>query len=301
MINVNDFCDRAKYIALNRQSFYNNSFPFNSMYIHQNGVLSADCIGFIKGMINNPDIYNKYEPVGYYCPIGKNIGDIGEREIYNQCTEKSSDFRKLYKGAYLEMDMIVGHAGLFVDEFVDNSGVCNVIECTTDFGGGITTSYVNEYGQRYNHKNGEYSGLNWERFGKLSKWINYNNAEKIDVDGECGKDTITLFQTIAKKDYPEIIIDGKFSGQNKILCDTYFPSYYKEGFTFTGEGSISISVIQKICKKYYLGSITGIFDFNTAGALQDFLKSFGYATTDKYGYFGNDSCKQWQKFLNSLV
>ena len=171
MQKVDDLINNAKYLVFNRNTWYSNQFPYNCLYVHENGSISGDCIGLIKGLINRPDIVKCFNP-GQYAKPGTVMPDLSERGIYDQCTQQSKDFRKLFKGAYLEMDMIVGHAGLYVGEFTDG-GIVNTIECTTDFIGGVTTSYVNEYGQRFDHKGGTYSGLSWERFGKLSKWITY--------------------------------------------------------------------------------------------------------------------------------
>lgn len=302
MQKIKDYIENAKILALERNTFYDNTFPYNCLYVHENGAISGDCIGMIKGLINRPDIVDCYT-AGQYAVPGTTIPDLSERGIYNECSEKSSDFCHIPIGAYLEMDSIVGHAGLYVGDFLDGE-IVNVIEFTVNFNGGCTTSYVDSYGRRYDHKGGTYTGLNWERFGKMTKWLDYSDsAKQLVIDGECGKDTITAFQTIAKKDYPEIIIDGEISGQNRILCDIYFPSAVPSAFDYSGTGSITVEVIQKICAKNgcYNGAITGIWDYLTADGLQYFLSSNGYQISDPPGVFARESCKQWQRFLNSLM
>lgn len=298
MQKITDYVNRLKYLLNNRSTWYCNTFPGNSCYIYGNGTFSADCIGMIKGVINTPDIVQSFTP-GIYAKIGAIIPDIGEREIYNQCTEKSSDFRNIPFGAYLEMDSIVGHAGIYVGEFQQGSYIYNTIECTTDFGGGVRASFVNQYGQRLTCKGGYYSGLSWERFGRMTKWLAYS-AESLEVDGSCGPATIRIYQEIAKKDYPEIVVDGIISGQNEILINSYFPGAYKPAFGMDGSGSISVKVLQRITRQFYAGKITGIWDYQTAQALQLWLIEKGYNIMDEFGTFGADSVKAWQKFLNTI-
>ena len=168
-MTANDFCYRLKYMALNRESFYSNSFPKNCLYINNGGVLSADCIGMIKSLINEPDAYKRTSPVGYYVKPSQVIPDTTEKGILNLCSDVTSNFNKLVAGEYLYMD---GHAGIYVGEFTDGSGTVNVIECTPAFGGGITTSYVSGTGTRFNHKGGSSLGK-WQAHGKLTKYIEY--------------------------------------------------------------------------------------------------------------------------------
>lgn len=298
MQHINDYVIRLKYLLTQRSTWYCGTFPGNSCYVYGDGTLSADCIGMIKGVINTPDIVQCFTP-GTYAKIGAIIPDIGEREIYNNCTGKSSDFRKIPFGSYLEMDSVVGHAGVYVGDFLMDNLTYNTIECTSDFGGGVRASYVNEYGQRLACKGGYYTGLSWERFGQMTKWLDYSTG-KLEVDGVCGPATIKRYQEIAKLDYPEIVVDGIISGQNEILLNAYFPCWYKPAFTLEGTGSIAVKVLQRICRKFYAGKITGILDYQTTEALQLWLADKGYKTTDDFGEFGTDSCKAWQRFLNSL-
>lgn len=175
MITNEQFCARLIYMALKRKSFYSNSFPKNCLYINEGGVLSADCIGMIKSLINDPEAYKRTSPVGYYVKPGTVIPDTTEKGILNLGTSISANFNKLTEGEYLYMS---GHAGAYVGEFKDDSGTVNVIECTPAFGGGITTSYVSSTGTRYNHKGG-YSLGKWEQHCKLTKYIDYESDEKI--------------------------------------------------------------------------------------------------------------------------
>lgn len=180
MITSEQFCERLKYMALKRKSYYTNSFPKNCLYIDSENVMSADCIGMVKSLINDPNVYNKTQSYLFqkygcsYVPPGLVIPDTTERGILNLGTSISANFNKLTPGEYLYMN---GHAGVYVGDFKDDSGTVNVVECTPAFGGGITTSYVSTTGTRYNHKGGSSLGK-WEQHCKLTKYISYE-GEKI--------------------------------------------------------------------------------------------------------------------------
>jgi len=176
-----DFCEHLIFMAKNRESYYDKSFPANCCQIHDRGVISADCIGLVKGLINDPDIWKKMKPAGYYVyPTGKDriIPDANEHGILDLCSGVSNNFLHLVPGEYLYM---AGHAGIYCGEFEHAGGICNVVECTTDFGdNGITSSYVDSSGRRYDHKGGR-EWRSWEKHGRLSKYIEYDKKEFVDV------------------------------------------------------------------------------------------------------------------------
>ena len=169
-----DLCEHLIFMAKNRESYYDNSFPANCCQIHDRGVISADCIGLVKGIINDPDIWKRLKPSGYYVRPGTTIGDWSEEGILQHCTGVSPYFQNIQPGEYLYM---AGHAGIFCGEFEHAGGVCNTVECTTDFGdNGITSSYLDpSSGRRYDHKGGT-EWRSWERHGKLSDYIEYDDS-----------------------------------------------------------------------------------------------------------------------------
>ena len=65
-----DLCEHLIFMAKNRESYYDNTFPGNSCQIHERGVISADCIGLVKGIINDPDISTRLKQSGYYVRPG---------------------------------------------------------------------------------------------------------------------------------------------------------------------------------------------------------------------------------------
>ncbi len=178
MQKANEFCEHLIFMAKNRESYYDNSFPGNCCQIHDRGVISADCIGLVKGLINDPDIWKKLKPAGYYAQPGKNIGDWTERGILDHCSSVSSDFRNIQPGEYLFMS---GHAGIYTGSFFDGDE-CNVVECTTDFGdNGITSSWLDlSTGRRFDHRGGR-EWRSWEKHGRLSDWITYDQPAAKDV------------------------------------------------------------------------------------------------------------------------
>lgn len=175
MIKVSDFIKALKHLALNRKTYYDNHFPSNCGEINPDGSISFDCIGLVKSLINELDIAYKTSPAGYYVKPGQVIPDTTEIGILNLCSGVSyKNFHSAKPGSYLYMD---GHAGVYVGEFTDPSGVCNVIECTVaTFDSGVTTSYVADDGTRYNHKGG-YAERKWTAYGKLDKYIDYEEKK----------------------------------------------------------------------------------------------------------------------------
>lgn len=177
MIKVKDWIAALKHLALERVTYYDNTFPSNCGEINPDGSISFDCIGLVKSLINELDIAYKTSPAGYYVRPGQVIPDTTEIGILNLCTNVGYDrFDQAKPGSYLYMQ---GHAGIFCGEFEDQSGICNVIECTVaSFDSGVTTSYVAPDGVRYNHKGG-YAERKWTAHGELSKYIDYSPEKKI--------------------------------------------------------------------------------------------------------------------------
>lgn len=176
-LNVDDFIKGLKHLAMNRVTYYDNSFPANCGEIHSDGSISFDCIGLVKSTINEPDICYKTSPAGYYVTPGKVIPDTTEIGILNLCSGVQwHDFSKIVKGEYLYM---ADHAGIFCGEFTHAGGTVNTIECTTDFGdNGVTTSYLTPDGRRFDHKGGT-PWRPWEAHGKLANYVDYETAPRL--------------------------------------------------------------------------------------------------------------------------
>lgn len=199
MIKVADWIKKLKYIESSRNTFYDNSFPGNCGLIHNGGVLSFDCIGLVKSLINDPSIATKTSPVGYYVKPGTVIPDTTEIGILQLCTcVEWGSFKKIVAGEYLYM---AGHAGVYVGDFKDGSGTVNVIECTTDMGeNGVTTTWLDiKTGNRWDHKGGNML-RGWEAHGKLSKYINYSTKKTEATTETVKKEDESMFNDVPTTD-----------------------------------------------------------------------------------------------------
>lgn len=196
MIKQDELIKGLKHL-LERKTLYSNQFPRNCGYIWPSGYLSFDCIGLIKSPINYPKIFYKTKPAGFYCQPGKVIPDTTINGIMQLCKDRTTDFRKIQPGEVLRYQD-ADHGAWYVGEFKDESGTVNVVECCDDFvGSGVTTSYVDQYGNRYDHKGGTTCGR-WIDHGKLNKYISYKEEKKKSV-------TAIAKEVIAGKwgNYPE--------------------------------------------------------------------------------------------------
>lgn len=186
-LNVNDWIKGLKHLAMERVTYYDNSYPSNCGEINPDGSISFDCIGLVKSTINEPDICYKTSPSGYFVRPNQKIPDYDEIHLLNDCCTgvQWHNFRNVLKGSYLYMS---GHAGIFCGSFMDGQE-CNVIECTTDFGdNGVTTSWLDiSTGRRYDHRYGT-EWRSWEAFGNLTNYIDYGTkrwVEKINGEWYC--------------------------------------------------------------------------------------------------------------------
>lgn len=224
-MNVTQWIERLKYIAANRKTSYNNKFPANCGLIYSDGSISFDCIGLVKSLINDPDIYKRTTPAGYYAVPGTNIADTTEIGILKLCSSISYKFTDLRAGDYLYKS---GHGGVYVGDFTDSSGVVNVVECTVGWGAnGVITSYVDSQGYRYNHKGGTNSGK-WEAHGSLAKYINYTDT------------TISKGEVVMKP------------ADSVAILIRYLPDVK------LGSKNTTVKMLQEILKKY--GWYTGLID-----------------------------------------
>lgn len=300
-LSQDDWIKRLKHLVFNRSTYYSNSFPYNCGYIHSGAVLSFDCIGLVKSVINNPDIVYKTSPVGFYVTPNQKIPDTTELGILNLCSDVSYSFNNLTAGEYLYYSG-GGHGGVYVGSF-DDGGECNVIECTPAFGGGVTTSWVDSSGRRYNHRGGYQVGR-WAAHGKLSRYIDYvpqpapTPTGKITVDGEWGSSTTSLLQKILKTE-----VDGIVSNQDSdcrrycLNCVAYGLPY---GSWVWNDSSGYSPLIAELQKK--IGARTdGKFGADSIKKLQTFLNSTMKTNLEVDGYCGYNTVTELQKWLNSQV
>jgi len=133
---------------------YSNKYPYNVGYVYSDGSRSFDCVNLVKVLLNDYDINNN--TAGYKVNPKPDVTEYG---LLSRCSNISSDFSALQPGELLYMS---GHVGVYVGEFE----AFNVVECTTSFGGGVVTSYVDASGKRYSKK-GSRASKKWTSHGML--------------------------------------------------------------------------------------------------------------------------------------
>lgn len=204
---VNDF----KYIEANRYTLYNNNPPYNCGRYNEDGSLTADCWCFFKAEIWSHGALRDNFTVGkyFYVDDESGLGDWIGRTIMDNCTDVSSDFRHIEPGEVL-LYYDETHWGNYVGDYTDPSGIVNVVEWTTDFGGGCVTSYVDEYGNRWNHKGGYIVG-SWKEHGKPTKWVSGFNEKPQPVPEET-KFAYQVMDDINKVWLPDVINDSDYAG-----------------------------------------------------------------------------------------
>lgn len=167
-----------------RPTFYKNVYPYNLLYVHNNGYTSADCVNLYKALFNGYDINNR--TAGYFQkPPFYNTGDVGGWELLQQCTDISQDFSKLKTGEPRLLYMQHGndwHVGGYIGEFQKYGKTYNVCECTAAWGGKILFSYVDSKGNRYKSKGGEMR-KSWTHHGLMTKWVDYSEYYD-ELDGD---------------------------------------------------------------------------------------------------------------------
>lgn len=158
----------------------------------------ADCIGFIKALVNGWSA-NKNANGGGMTMDG--YQDLTEAGLLSTCSGRSKSFTSLTIGEYLYMD---GHGGIYIGEKTVNGKVYNVAECTMSWGGGCLLSYVDNKGGRYNHKGGSYS-CNWTEHGKLNR-IKYTTSASTTktTTSSTAYVKITVVDDLNKKWLPEV-------------------------------------------------------------------------------------------------
>ena len=230
IMTSNQLIDRLKVLA-SRRTYYRNKYPDNLCYCHTDGRTSADCVNLLKAVLNGYDVHN--ETPGYYQRTLTNTGDCTEYGLLKQCTDISSDFKNLKDGEPRLLYMS-GHVGCFIGTNQINGKTYNVIECTAAWGGGILYSYVNEKGERYNHKDGTRNGR-WKQHGLLTSFVDYPNKpdyKKYPIlrKGSKGEYVYTLQRLLVAKGYDPKGIDGifgpgcdkavrQFQKDNKLVVD----------------------------------------------------------------------------------
>ena len=170
VFTAKEFHDLLIHIATELPTKYKNSFPYNLGY-NWGDLWSWDCWNLVKSLIWG---WKESAPKNSYAEPkpSTGLGDWGGSKILSVCTEVGTDFTKCPVGAFM-LSPKGDHAGVYVGEMIINSKTYNVVECTTNWKGGVQLSYVTENGKRYQYKGALIAAKTpWGKFGKLP-WIDY--------------------------------------------------------------------------------------------------------------------------------
>lgn len=174
IMTASEYIRRLEVIAA-RNTYYSNKYPNNLCYIHSDGRTSADCWNLIKALLNGYDV-NK-TTVGYYQKDLSNTGDCTVDGLIKQCTDVSTNFKKLKNGEPRLLYM-KNHAGSFIGEKVIDGKVYNVIESTGSWERKVLYSYVDETGARRHYKGAAKNGQ-WTKHGKMTAWLDYSGTPEV--------------------------------------------------------------------------------------------------------------------------
>lgn len=172
LMNENEFVEKLLYLVEQNSTY--TSAQGDNLLLWKNGQFHCDCSGLIKAVLNGFDIYNVKE--GDKLSGFPLTGDKNSQQLIDSCTDVSTEFNLLkYSGP--RFLYFPGHIGVYIGKEVqcgaNENEICNVVECTSSWDGGIQLSYVNSFGKRYNKKDGK-SENNWEKNGLPTLWIQYN-------------------------------------------------------------------------------------------------------------------------------
>jgi LysM repeat protein len=174
IMTASEYIRRLEVIAA-RNTYYSNKYPNNLCYIHSDGRTSADCWNLIKALLNGYDVSKI--TVGYFQKDLSNTGDCTVDGLIKQCTDVSTNFKKLKNGEPRLLYM-KNHAGSFIGEKVIDGKIYNVIESTGSWERKILYSYVDETGARRHYKGAAKNGQ-WTKHGKMTAWLDYSGTPEV--------------------------------------------------------------------------------------------------------------------------
>lgn len=241
-------------------STYNKAYYKNKL-VAGAGKLGADCSGAL-------------------CPISGY--DTTAQGYYNRCTKRGS------------IESIPTDKVCLV--FKTNSkGTINHVGCYTGDG------YVSEMASSsLNYQRKVLKGNGWDLWG-LPDFVDYTDTtvvEKLDVDGEWGRDTTTLTQKVLGT-----TVDGFISNQ-PISCAKYLLNALESSWKFekTGfrQGSEVIKAMQELVGLTGR-DVDGHCGYQTVVAIQTFLQKLGFYTGKIDGFMGELTVKAWQMYINSRL
>ena len=289
-----EMVELVKHICFDLNTTYNNKYPYNLGYNH-GSYWSWDCWNFYpKSLVWGWNENIKTGDFQHY-NASTGLGDWNGWTILNCCDNISKDFTSLIPAEFL-LYTNKGHAGAFVGEFSRGGKTYNVIECTSNsvIGKGVKPSWVDPDGTRRACKGGSKSGA-WGWHGLLP-CIDYSGEEPskdvLAVDGYWGMATTRYTQKLFKT-----TIDGVVSNQPR--SNKKYLQNASSGWEFKWTGYKAGSQMVKALQKYVGADPDGYFGRQTVKALQTFLNNYGYNAGEVDGYMGPKTVKAWQRYVNA--
>lgn len=159
--------------------------------------------------------------------------------------------------------------------------------------------YVSELASsKLNYQRKPLDGNGWDDWGYADFVTDYSKeeVEKLEVDGEWGRDTTTMTQKVLGT-----TVDGIVSRQ-PISCAKYCLNALESSWEFLSEnykkGSEMVRAIQELVGLTGR-DVDGHCGYQTVVAMQIFLQKLGYYTGKIDGFMGELMVKAWQQYINS--
>lgn len=229
----------------NPGSDYRNSPPYNLLY-WSGSRWSADCHNLYKALFNGRSTVNP-APGSFQADLSA-TGDCTERQLMNQCTQRSNNFKALgdrFRCLYMD-----GHFGGYLGKEVEipGQGIINCVEATPRWEDGIQYSYVDENGGRRWAKGKPIDGGYWLEHGLATKWIDYSD----------GADPQPTPEPTHKEMTTDVFVG--FLPELKLNSNNEYVTLLQKCLRYTG---------------HYFDSIDGNFGPNTDKALKAYQQSHG--------------------------
>ena len=168
LIGKDELVEKLLYLVEQKSAY--TSVSGDKLLLWKEGKFHCDCSGMIKALLNGFDIYNFKE--GDKLSEFPVTGDKNSKQLIEGCIDVTDNFFNLNsvpRFLYLE-----NHIGVYIGKEVkcgnDEGDLCNVVECTSSWEGGIKLSYVDLLGNRYNKKGGT-KEKKWLKNGLPSLWV----------------------------------------------------------------------------------------------------------------------------------
>ena len=171
LIGKDELVEKLLYLVEQKSTY--TSVSGDNLLLWKEGQFHCDCSGMIKALLNGFDIYNVKE--GDKLSEFPVTGDKNSKQLIEGCIDVTDNFFNL--NSVPRFLYLKDHIGVYIGKEVkcgnDEGDLCNVVECTSSWEGGIKLSYVDLSGNRYNKKGGR-KEKNWLKNGLPTLWVQYD-------------------------------------------------------------------------------------------------------------------------------